>query len=49
MITIKNVAIAMNRNEENNNNYNRTTIVLVFSLVSFIEEMHAFYNLFFAL
>jgi hypothetical protein len=39
----------MNRNEENNNNYDRTTIVSIFSLASFIEEMHTFYNLFFAL
>ena len=46
----------MNRNKENNNKYNkegnddydRTTIVSIFSLASFIEEMHAFYNLFFA-
>jgi len=39
----------MNRNKEDNNDYDRTTIIFVFSLASFIEEMHTFYNLFSAL
>jgi len=56
-IAIKSVVIAINRdkednnkyNKEDNNNYDCTTIVFVFSLASFIEKMHTFYNLFFAL
>ncbi len=49
MIVIKNVIIAMNRNKENNNNYNCTTIISIFSLASFIKEIYIFYNIFFAL
>ncbi len=48
IIVVKSVAIAINRDEEDNDDYDRTTIVLVFSLASSIEEMHAFYNPFFA-
>ncbi len=38
----------MDRNGEDSGDYDRTTIVPIFSLASFIEEMNAFYNLFFA-
>jgi len=46
MIAIKSVAIAMDRDGGGNGDYDRTTIVPVFSLASSIEEMHAFYNSF---
>jgi len=56
-IAINSVVIAINRDKEDNNKYNkedsddydRTTIVFIFSLAFFIEEMYTFYNLFFAL
>jgi hypothetical protein len=47
-IAAKSVATAVDRGGGGSGDYGRTTIVPVFSLASFIEEMHAFYNPFFA-
>ncbi len=44
MVAVKSVIIAMDRDGGGNGDYDRTTIVPVFSLASSIEEMHASYN-----